>query len=331
MTELLRRTALSPEQRECTETILGCAGQLLALIDDMLDFSAARTGRLALETRPFTLRELLAGAVGVLGHTATMKGIALTWSVDDDVPDALAGDANRLRQVLLNLLSNAVKFTVTGRVSLRVARESETPTTADTVVLRFEVADTGIGIPPDKQGGIFDPFVQGDGTTTRRHGGTGLGLAICARLTQLMGGRIWVESAVGSGSIFRFTARLGVAARERPALDRRQLVERIGEDPEILQQLIGVFRDESRMLLAEIGRALAARDARRVERAAHRLRGSLGTLAALPAEDVALELETLGRTGNLGPAAERYAVLDQEITRLEPELAALAAPADPAI
>ncbi len=322
MAELLRTTSLSPEQREYTETILGCAERLLALIDDMLDFSSVEAGRLELETSPFRLRELLAGAAGVVGHTATTKGIGLTWSVDGDVPDALEGDPNRLRQVLLNLLSNAVKFTAGGKVSVRVARESDAATE---VVLRFTVADTGIGIPLDKQGTIFDPFVQGDGTTTRRHGGTGLGLAICARLAQLMGGRIWVASEVGKGSIFYCTARVGVAARERPALDRRQLVEQIGEDPEILLQLVAVFRDESRMLLEEISRALAARDAQRVERAAHRLRGSLGALAALPAQDVALELEMLGRTGNLGPAPERYVALDREMARLEPELVALTA------
>ncbi len=322
MTEVLRGTPLTPEQRGYTDTILGCAESLVALVDDLLDFSRIDSERIDLASSPFGLRAELDAVIGLMTHPATHKGLRLTCDVAPEVPDRLRGDGQRLRQVLLNLVSNAVKFTASGAVRVAVdcvARGS------DDAILGFTVSDTGIGIPADRHAAIFEPFVQVDGSTTRRFGGTGLGLAICARLVALMDGRIEVESEVGRGSTFSFRVRFRLEESGADVLDRQQLIQRIGNDPEILLQLVAVFREECRMLLVQIERGLAARDTRVVERAAHRLRGSLGTMAAEPAQQVALEVELLGRAGDLGTAAERFRALAYEVERLEPALAALTA------
>jgi PAS domain S-box-containing protein len=322
MTEVLRGTPLTAEQRGYTDTILGCAESLIALVDDLLDFSSIDAERIDLASSPFGLRAEIDAVIGLMTHPASHKGLRLVCDVAPEVPDRLRGDAQRVRQVLLNLVSNAIKFTESGTVRLAVdcaARGS------DDAILGFTVRDTGIGIPADRHAAIFEPFVQVDGSTTRRFGGTGLGLAICARLVALMGGRIEVESDVGRGSTFSFRVRFRLEKSGADVLDRQQLMQRIGDDPEILLQLVAVFREECRMLLTQIEQGLAARDTRVVERAAHRLRGSLGTMAAEPAQQAALEVELLGRAGDLGTAAERFRALAYEVERLEPALAALTA------
>ena len=160
-----------------------------------------------LEQIEFALRPGLGEALKSLGPRAHEKGLEITSSVDPEVPDGLVGDPGRLRQVLINLVGNAIKFTAEGevRVEVRVAQRTETG-----VILHAQVSDSGIGIAADKQASIFEPFIQADSSTTRRHGGTGLGLAITRQLVELMGGRIWVESAPGKGSTFHFTASFGV-------------------------------------------------------------------------------------------------------------------------
>jgi signal transduction histidine kinase len=219
MTELLSLTELDPEQRECVDAIRDAGTALLALVDDVLDVARIESGRVQLDPRPFALRVSVQSVYVLLGARARGRDLALRVDVAADVPDELVGDANRLRQVLVNLVGNAIKFTERGGVTIAVgvhAREREA------VTLCFQVADTGIGIPEDKREIIFEAFEQGDPALARRFGGTGLGLSIAAELVQLMDGRIWVDSEVGKGSVFSFTARFvlpGDEAASTPAGD----------------------------------------------------------------------------------------------------------------
>jgi CheY-like chemotaxis protein len=184
---------------------------LLTVINDILDFSKIEAGKLELYPAQFEFRERLGDTMKSLGMRAHAKGLELACHVATDVPDGLIGDVARLRQIVVNLVGNAVKFTFEGEVVLTVNCESQGD---DQCVLHFAVRDTGIGIAADKLGVIFEAFEQADKSTTRRFGGTGLGLAISSRLAAAMGGRVWVESELGRGSTFHFTARFGVAYRQ---------------------------------------------------------------------------------------------------------------------
>jgi len=206
MTGLLLSTPLTPEQRQYAEIVRTSGESLLAVINDILDFSKIEVGKLALELLDFDIRTLLEDTVDILAVKAAEKGLNLLWLADPDVPALLHGDAGRLRQVLVNLIGNAIKFTAEGEVVVQVTLEHD----ADgQVTLRFAVHDSGIGIPADRRQQIFAPFTQLDSSTTRKYGGTGLGLAISRQLVELMDGQIGVESEVGNGSIFWFTAVLG--------------------------------------------------------------------------------------------------------------------------
>jgi PAS domain S-box-containing protein len=220
MSGLLLATPLSDEQHEYAEVIRQSGDALLTVINDILDFSKIEAGKLELESRPFDLRECVEGALDLVAARAAEKGLDLAYLIGAETPAAVVGDVTRLRQILLNLLSNAVKFTERGEVVLSVSagRLDGPPPLHE---LAFTVRDTGIGIPPDRVGRLFQSFSQVDASTTRRYGGTGLGLAISQRLTELMGGRIEVTSEVGRGSEFRFTIR--AAAAEAPVSTRRDL------------------------------------------------------------------------------------------------------------
>ena len=207
--ELLAGTELTPEQRRHVEAIHVSADALLDIINDILDFSKLEAHRIDADPYPFHLRERIGAWVRSLRPRLRGKTVTLSTEVADDVPDALVGDARLLRQVLTNLLSNAMKFTAAGRIVLRVRTEARG---RDHVTLEFEVEDTGIGIPPDKQQVIFREFVQADASTTRRYGGTGLGLAIAERLVDVLGGGIGLSSQPGKGSRFHFTAHFAIAA-----------------------------------------------------------------------------------------------------------------------
>ncbi len=240
MTELLLDTELDPEQREYLQMVKTSADALLDIINDILDFSKVEAGKLELDSARFSIRSTLSHTLKPLAFRAHQKGLELAVDVAWDTPDALVGDPGRLRQIVLNLVGNALKFTERGSIVVRVNAEGET---TDTVELHVTVTDTGIGIPPDKQALVFEAFEQADSSTTRRYGGTGLGLAIARRLVGMMGGRIWVESAVGKGSTFHFTVRLGIgrpdtATAPLPAERLRGLAALVVDDHAINRRII---------------------------------------------------------------------------------------------
>jgi PAS domain S-box-containing protein len=284
MLDLALDTDLPPEQRHYLERARASADLLLRVINDILDFSKIEAGRLDLEPAPFSLRESLGESIKAFGPRAHRKELELALHVRPDTPDGLVGDAMRLGQVLTNLIGNAIKFTDRGEVILKAALESVTPPSSspsegsgekEQVCLHFAVTDTGVGIPPDKQQLIFGAFAQADSSMARRFGGTGLGLAISARLVELMGGRIWVESEVGKGSTFHFTACFGlegetVAKPKGERVDLEGLPVLAADDNEtnrgILTEMLANWRmkptavDSGRAALAELRRAAAARD-----------------------------------------------------------------------
>ena len=207
MTELALDTDLDAEQRHYLRTVKSSAEALLTIVNDILDFSKIEAGKMEFEALAFSIQDVVLEAVRVLAVSAHKKGLELIADVSPDVPPRIVGDPTRLRQVIINLIGNAIKFTELGEVVIGVEVDQQTERS---VFLRFSVRDTGMGVPVDKQQAIFEAFSQADVSTTRRFGGTGLGLAICARLVQLMDGKIWLENAPGQGSIFRFTGRFGV-------------------------------------------------------------------------------------------------------------------------
>lgn len=213
MSNLLLDTDLPPEQAEFARTINDSAESLLTILNDILDFSKVEAGKLDLERVAFDLRECIEGALDLVAMAAGKKGLDLAYVIETDVPQRIVSDPTRLRQILLNLLNNAIKFTEKGEVILNVGRQGDGA--AGDCILSMTVQDTGIGIPPDRIGRLFQSFTQADASTTRRFGGTGLGLAISQRLVSLMGGEIGVTSEPGKGSRFSFTIKAPVAEQIR--------------------------------------------------------------------------------------------------------------------
>ena len=211
MTELALGTELDLEQREYLDVVKNSASSLLSVINEILDFSKIEVGKLSLEPVIFDLREQLGQAMKTLAVRAHEKNLELACYVPPELPELVEGDAIRLRQIILNLVGNAIKFTEHGEVVVRVTPEARD---SASVSLHFTISDTGIGIPAEKQKLIFEPFTQADASTTRQYGGSGLGLSISARLIEMMRGRIWLESEVGQGTTFHFTAPFGVPTAE---------------------------------------------------------------------------------------------------------------------
>jgi signal transduction histidine kinase/CheY-like chemotaxis protein len=247
MTDLALQTQLTAEQREYLTMARESADTLLHVINDILDFSKIEARKLELSPVDFSLRDAVVSALRPFSVRAAEKGVELISQVPPRIADALVGDVLRLRQVLANLVNNALKFTDRGEIVVRV---EATPLADDRIELHFAIADTGIGIPPEKQAVIFEAFAQADGSTTRRYGGTGLGLAISAQLVALMGGRIWVESTPGQGSTFHFTAQVGVGQgpSDRAALSptalrgiRVLVIDDNATNRRILQELLGYW------------------------------------------------------------------------------------------
>ena len=209
MVELARQTRLTHEQSELLHMAHNSANTLMGLINDILDFSKIEAGKLEFDCIEFDLHETVSTTVRSMALPADEKRLELSCHVAPEIPRFVAGDAVRLKQILINLVGNAIKFTEKGQIEVRVEPGK---LVGDNLEILFTVADTGIGIPTEKQSTIFEAFSQADASTTRRFGGTGLGLAICSRLVSLLGGRIWVESEPGKGSTFYFTAQLKLAA-----------------------------------------------------------------------------------------------------------------------
>ncbi|MBI3965964.1 MAG: response regulator, partial [Chloroflexi bacterium] len=252
MTGLLLDTTLTPRQREFAEVVRGSGEALLTIINDILDFSKIEAGRIDLEERPFALRTCIESALDLVAAPAAQKGIDLAYLIEESLPEAVAGDITRIRQILINLLANAVKFTERGEVVLTVSYQpsandaqpsvnGQTPAPSCTGTdarcsLHFAVRDTGIGISAEGLARLFQPFSQVDTAMTRRHGGTGLGLTVSKRLAELMGGAMWVESTPGQGSTFHFTIQVA-------ALPETSLPTRKGSQPELRDRRLLVVDD----------------------------------------------------------------------------------------
>ncbi|KAJ3296617.1 hypothetical protein HK104_001443 [Borealophlyctis nickersoniae] len=225
MSNCLMDTDLSPLQEDYANVINTSAEELLNIINDILDFSKIESGKSDLEEAPFSLRTCIEGALDLLAPKASEKGLELLYTRETDVPDTFMGDVTRLRQIIVNLLSNAVKFTKQGEVVVGVDIErlddGSVPVDHGLYIIKFQVRDTGIGIPSDRMGRLFQSFSQVDSSTTRNYGGTGLGLAISKKLSELMGGQMWCESEAGKGSTFKFTVKM----RAAPALDAKTIDE----------------------------------------------------------------------------------------------------------
>lgn len=240
MAELLLDTPLTSEQHECVEAISTSADGLLTVINDILDFSKIEAGKLDFQCVNFDLRRTVEQTVELLAVRARARFDELSLLIENDVPSALSGDPGRLRQVLNNLIGNAIKFTERGEIFVHVTVERETE--RDTV-LHFSVRDTGIGIAPKLQSHLFEPFVQADGSTSRRYGGTGLGLAITKRLVGMMGGEVGVESNLGAGSTFWFTVQL----EKQSAISSKAVTPRL--DLRGLRALLVSDSQNSRLIL----------------------------------------------------------------------------------
>src|SRR3984957_7158483 len=236
MTDLALDTELTPEQRDYLETVKSSSDALLTVINDILDFSKIEAGKIDLESVDFNLRDSLESTLKTVAIRADEKGLELLCEVAPEVPEVVCGDSTRLRQGVINLVGNAIKFTESGEIAVKVQMKSRE---ANECELRFTVSDTGVGIPEEKRELIFAPFSQADTSTTRKYGGTGLGLTISTRLVEMMGGKIWVESEVGRGSQFHFTARLGLT-------DTKEIKVGSIAPPEILRGARVLIVDDNR-------------------------------------------------------------------------------------
>jgi signal transduction histidine kinase/CheY-like chemotaxis protein len=265
-THLLGGTSLTPEQREYTELVGEAADSLLGVINDILDFSKIEAGKLSLETIPFRLRDCLRGSVALFQHAAESKRIQLRLEIAEEIPEAAAGDALRLRQILTNLIGNAVKFTSQGSIVVAARLAEQTP---ESIGMAVDVTDSGIGIAPEQREAIFSAFVQADSSIARKHGGTGLGLAISSRLVELMGGAIRIASEVGRGSTFSFTVELKTAGADSLAPKPKPLAVApsaplsvlVAEDNRVNQRLITrlLERGGHRITMTSNGREVVAR------------------------------------------------------------------------
>ena len=212
--DLLLDTGLTGEQKEFATTIKQSGDGLLTLINDILDFSKIEAGKLDIAHEPFDLREIVKNVAAMFRKPAKEKNVNLSYQVDGAVPETLMGDGSRLKQILVNLAGNAMKFTKDGSVAILVQSMGGGQGRA---AVRFLVEDTGIGIPPEQQNAIFEKFTQADGSITRKYGGTGLGLAITCQLVDMMGGRVFLSSVPGEGSVFGFCLRFDVGRRKTSA------------------------------------------------------------------------------------------------------------------
>jgi signal transduction histidine kinase/DNA-binding response OmpR family regulator len=246
LTELVLDTQLTSSQREYMSMVRESGETLLSLINDILDFSKIEAGRLDLEQSPFDIRDGLGDMLKLLAMRAHRKGLELMYRVRADVPETIVGDIGRLRQIVVNLVGNSIKFTDRGEIFVDVMCESKSN---ESVVLHFVFHDTGIGIPKEKCATIFQPYRQVDAGTTRKYGGTGLGLSITAKLVDLMGGRIWVDSSIGQGSRFHLTGQFGLSESVAEAIEEQRPVSLVDK-----QLLLATSHGTLREIMEELAR-----------------------------------------------------------------------------
>ncbi|MEW6572968.1 MAG: ATP-binding protein [Bacillota bacterium] len=328
--DLLLDTPLNNEQRDFIEIIHYSARALLNVINDILDYSKMEAGKMTLEVIDFALLSVVESTAEIMAVKlrAREKDLSLLTFVDPGIPPLLRGNPGRLRQILLNLTSNAVKFTKRGEVVLRATLAAEDDTH---VTVRFEVSDTGIGLSEEDRKKLFQPFVQVDGSTTRKYGGTGLGLSICKRLVELMGGEISVESEAGKGSTFWFTVRFeqSAAAAELPAVPESSEPEavdagvleglrklQVEDGPDIVSQLIDIYLSDTPPRLAVLRQAVAEKDTSALFQAAHSLKSSSANIGALRLAAICRDLESMGRAGAIEGAAEKAVRVEAEYARV---------------
>lgn len=353
MTDLALGTQLDPEQRDYLETARASARDLEQLVGQVIDYANLDMGSSEPRTRTFSPRECLTEVLKSVGPFAERKGLELALRIDDKIPALLIGDADTLREAIEPLLSNAVKFTDHGSVLLSASSEIRTPQKAR---VRFSVTDTGIGIPPETQALIFQPFRQGDGSRTRRHGGLGLGLATVARLAERMQGYAWVDSEVGRGSTFHLAVEFGRPGgkameptevphapaptsdsdetpedEDRPpfAFDFAAAAARLGGDQELLREVALVLRDEWQEQSATVAMALSAGDAVGAGRGLHSIKGSLAVFTLGELFEAARRLEQVAWADRLDEARAGWQELAPRLRDFVAEVTTWAATAAP--
>ncbi len=309
MTQLLATTTLTSEQSDYVAQIEHSTGDLLRVINDILDYSKIDTGRLQLDDMEFELGDVVATRLESLQREAAAKRLALTTEIDPLIPNSLRGDPERLGQIIVNLVGNAIKFTLTGEVQLRLTLGEHTD---HVLTLRSDVVDTGIGIPADHLPTLFSPFNQVDASTTRRFGGSGLGLSICKRLVDKMGGHIGVESREGEGSRFWFTVVCGRAANTKhraraddaPLFDQGVMLSNLGGDPDLAAILIDNLLVDVPALFGRLTTAMTEADPDNLHREIETLRGLADTGGSPQLHNAATTLHTqLERAGVAGVTA----------------------------
>jgi len=334
MCSLLLDSQLAREERVYAETISNSANSLLEIINQILDFSKIESGALELEHIVFDLQRIIHQVLGLFTSQAMDKGLQLDHTLEPGVPQTLVGDPVRLQQVLMNLLGNGVKFTESGSVKLSVSPQFED---GNAVMLKFEIHDTGPGIPEDKRQTIFEPFIQADGSTTRKYGGTGLGLSICKQLVEMMGGQMGVDTQTGCGAKFWFTIRFRAVKQsahplpphggelpespptslaEAPGLykswsgfangvfDLDHLLDKIGHDSETLTAVLSSFIDDIQQRLGAVQEGLQAEDLAKIETEAFKIKGSSANIGAQELSRTASDLEEASADGDLDKAEQ---------------------------
>ena len=297
MSDLALKTKLDPRQRDYIHKVHLSAQSLLGIINDILDFSKIETGKLHVEHIDFDLNEVLIKLSGLIKDKAHEKGVKLIFNQESQAPTALKGDPLRLLQILLNLVNNAVKFTEEGEIVVSVSTVEKTDHEA---LLRFEIRDTGIGLTAEQQKKLFHSFSQADTSTTRKYGGTGLGLTISKKLCRMMGGDIGVQSQLGKGATFWFTARFDrmdnapkeLQMPELEVIDVRKGLIRVGGRQELYRELLVKFYTDNQETAAHLRQAVAENDREKAVRLAHTIKGLAGTIGAAGLQTVAANLES---------------------------------------
>ena len=342
MSGLLKETEQTEIQQKYTDIICSSSENLLALINDILDFSKMEAGKMHFENIRFNLSDCVNDVVKMLAIRAAQKNLKLRSHIDDNVPLFLKGDPYRLRQVIINLVSNAIKFTDMGSVDVFVSLGEKY---GDDVLLKFVVADTGIGIEKKDIGRLFNLFVQADGSTARKYGGTGLGLAISKQIVEHFNGKIGVESEFGKGSEFWFTSRFAIAGEETDeetaetaesdsvanvaeclkhiddsVMDRRALTKRLLNDESIIKNILNTFNNVAPGIVETLRFAIEAENYELAKQQAHSLKGSAATISAFELEKLAKELENYYINSEYDKAPECFQRLEKAYNKLQKEI-----------